>query len=80
MTGSGGYLLIAGASLVEGWTPSVCFGGGAGCRAAAYGFSFQVNTVGGVDEAIENGVGQGWAADDLMMPPFVNGRYDVSVL
>ena len=70
MTGSGGYLLIAGASVVEGRTPSVCFGGGAGCRAAADGFSFQVDAVGGVDEAVENGVGQGWAADNIV--PSVN--------
>ena len=70
MTGSGGYLLIAGASVVSRGTPSVCFGSGAGCPAAADGFSFQVDAVGGVDEAVENGVGQGWAADNIV--PSVN--------
>ena len=66
-TGSGGYLLIAGASVVEGRVLSVWFSCGG---AAAYGFSLQVNAVGGVDETVENGVGQSWAADNVV--PTVN--------
>ena len=41
--------------------------GGGQCRVAfSHGLSFQMDAVSVVDEAVEDGVAEGWIADDLM--------------
>ena len=58
--------MITGASALGGRTQ--LFSGGMGwvAFAAADRFPLELDAVGGVDEAIENSVGEGWAADDGM--------------